>query len=281
MSNTQDLGHYIPQVRVGGVRLNSNEPLVVASTATFSGTVNFTGSTSFTGGQVFTSTSANALTVGPAGTTNPSLNVDASAASAATGLNIAAAAAGSGVTLSTISSASSDSLTIQAKGSLGSMTFQATNGFSFNSATTIASGSTTALSVGRTGSTNPIFNVDDSTGSAVAGLNVKGAVTGGTVAVTTSDTGSNTSLTIAAKGTGTVTFNPAVTATAGGATNDGIRFGSLSVGLFTGTGAPTFSAMNGSIYVDSNATTTTTRIYVNNSGAGTAGTTWTNLTTAA
>lgn len=76
-------------------------------------------------------------------------------------------------------------------------------------------------------------------------------------------------------------FNTAVTPVAGGAANSGIAFGSLGVGLFTGTGAPTFSAMNGSIYVDSNATTTTTRIYVNKSGAGTAGTTWTNLTTAA
>jgi hypothetical protein len=83
-------------------------------------------------------------------------------------------------------------------------------------------------------------------------------------------------------GAGTpATFNPAVAPVAGGTAASGIEFGSLGVGVFTGTGAPTFSAMNGSIYVDSNATTTTTRIYVNKSGAGTAGTTWTNLTTAA
>lgn len=76
-------------------------------------------------------------------------------------------------------------------------------------------------------------------------------------------------------------FNAGVAPVAGGAANSGLTIGSLGVGLYTGTGAPTFSAMNGSIYVDSSATTTTTRIYVNKSGAGTAGTTWTSLTTAA
>jgi hypothetical protein len=138
-----------------------------------------------------------------------------------------------------------------------------------------------ALTVGTGGATNPAFNIDTSTASSVTGLNIKSAATGGGVAVTTTDSGSNSSLTIAAKGSGTVTFNPAVAAAAGGQAQSGIQFGSINVGLFTGTGAPSFSAMNGSIYVDSNATTTTTRIYVNKSGAGTAGTTWTNLTTAA
>lgn len=76
-------------------------------------------------------------------------------------------------------------------------------------------------------------------------------------------------------------FNAAVAPVAGGAGNSGIAFGSLGVGIYTGTGAPTFSAMNGSIYTNTNATTTTTRLYVNNSGAGVAGTTWTTLTTAA
>lgn len=41
--STQDLGQYIPAVRQNGVRLNANEPLVVASTATFTGTVLQTG----------------------------------------------------------------------------------------------------------------------------------------------------------------------------------------------------------------------------------------------
>ncbi len=64
-----------------------------------------------------TSTSANALTVGPAGTTNPSFNVDASTASAATGLNVKSAAAAGGLAVSVISSGTNESLTIDAKGS--------------------------------------------------------------------------------------------------------------------------------------------------------------------
>jgi hypothetical protein len=69
------------------------------------------------GATTITSTSANALAVGPAGTTNPSLNVDASTASAATGLNVKSAAAGSGLALTVISSGGNESLTEDAKGS--------------------------------------------------------------------------------------------------------------------------------------------------------------------
>ena len=70
-------------------------------------------------GLAVTSTGANALAVGPSGTTTPSLNVDASTASAVTGLNIKSAAAGAGLALSVISSVAqtNENLTIDAKGS--------------------------------------------------------------------------------------------------------------------------------------------------------------------
>ena len=70
-------------------------------------------------GLAVTSTGANTLAVGPSGTTNPSLNVDASTASAVTGLNIKSAAAGAGLALSVISSVAqtNENLTIDAKGS--------------------------------------------------------------------------------------------------------------------------------------------------------------------
>ena len=81
------------------------------------------------------------------------------------------------------------------------------------SATTLASGQITitsasanALAVGLNGATNPAFNVDASTSSQAAGLNVKGAATGGTVAIAAIDSGSNTNLTINAKGTGTISI---------------------------------------------------------------------------
>lgn len=300
--------------------------------------------------QAISSASANAFAVGPNGITNPTFNVDASTASAATGLNVKSAAAGAGLALSVVSSGTNENLAISAKGS-GTITIaQSSTGIvqvnqqildtqsasgatatgitlkntggaansnvalsfqpgnlstgraqiigsapggsnaELNFLTSTSNGAPASvmyldhngtLSVGTNGVTTPAFVADSSTASSVTGLTVKAAAAAGGLAVTTTSSGSNENLTIAALGTGSITFNPAVVATAGGAANDGIKFGSLGVGLFTGTGAPSFSAMNGSIYVDSNATTTTTRIYVNKSGAGTAGTTWTNLTTAA
>lgn len=67
-----------------------------------------------------------------------------------------------------------------------------------------SSSSASALAVGLNGATNPAFQVDSSVGSQAAGLKITGAVTGGTVAVVAIDSGSNTNLTINAKGTGTI-----------------------------------------------------------------------------
>lgn len=66
---------------------------------------------------VITSNSAAALVIGANGATNPAFSVDASAASAATGIAITAGAAGSGVTLSATSSAADEILVITSKGS--------------------------------------------------------------------------------------------------------------------------------------------------------------------
>ena len=88
---------------------------------------------------------------------------------------------------------------------------------------TFTSASATSLAVGLNGATNPAFTVDSSTGSQVAGLKVTGAATAGTVAVVVTDSGSNASLTLNAKGSGTigigsvstgaVTITPATTIT--------------------------------------------------------------------
>lgn len=67
--------------------------------------------------QTIASNSANALAVGPNGTTNPTLQVDGSAASAATGVKVTAAAAGSGVAVGVISSGTNEALSLDAKGS--------------------------------------------------------------------------------------------------------------------------------------------------------------------
>ena len=90
-------------------------------------------------------------------------------------------------------------------------------------ALSVASASATSLAVGLNGATNPAFTVDSSTGSQVAGLKVTGAITGGSVAIVVTDSSANASLTLNAKGSGTigigsvstgaVTITPATTIT--------------------------------------------------------------------
>lgn len=71
-----------------------------------------------------------------------------------------------------------------------------------------------------------------------------------------------------AAGTGT-----AIATTAGGA--QVLSFGDTGLGLYFGSGAPTISAIKGSLYVRTDGSSTSTRMYVNN---GT--TTWVAVTTA-
>lgn len=65
---------------------------------------------------VLTSTSATAFAVGPGGSTNPGILLDASASNAVTGIVVTMAAAGSGATVSSGSSASNENITYRAKG---------------------------------------------------------------------------------------------------------------------------------------------------------------------
>ncbi len=51
----------------------------------------------------------------------------------------------------------------------------------------------------------------------------------------------------------------------------------LNVGVYAGTGAPTFTAKQGSIYIRTDGSSSSTRMYINTDGA----TTWTSFTTAA
>ena len=99
----------------------------------------------------------------------------------------------------------------------------------------------------------------------------KNATFGGTVAVTGALTGSSLS------GTGTVTALSGTATTAGGATSAALSMGTAAIGVYFGSGAPTITAAKGSIYLRSDGSSTSTRLYVNTDGA----TTWTNVTTAA
>lgn len=88
--SVQDLGQYSPAVRQNGVRLNANEPLVVASAATFSGVV--------------TSTAANGTLNAPLVNHTPvaiNATATATAAQVATGYITSTSAAATTITLPT------------------------------------------------------------------------------------------------------------------------------------------------------------------------------------
>lgn len=169
-------------------------------------------------------------------------------------------------------------------------------------ATTIHSTAALAFAVGAVAAgATPVFSIDAATSSAVAGLKITGAATGGTVAVVTTDSGSNTNLTINAKGTGTigigsvstgaVTITPAttvtgvLTATAGvtspagvatrsatavpasaGALAAGAGFSMFStpISLWVTSDTPAFSAQKGDICINTAGSSSSTRLYINN-----------------
>lgn len=65
---------------------------------------------------------------------------------------------------------------------------------------------------------------------------------------------------------------------AGGSVTCGVSFSSTTnLGLYTGTGAPTITAAQGSLYVNTTAASTTTRLYINTTGSNV----WTPFTSAA
>jgi hypothetical protein len=78
-----------------------------------------------------------------------------------------------------------------------------------------------------------------------------------------------------------VTVLSGATATSGGNTTPGVVFASTTtaagVGIYFGAGAPTITAPQGSLYLNTTGSSTSTRAYVNTTGS----TTWTAITTAA
>lgn len=78
--------------------------------------------------------------------------------------------------------------------------------------------------------------------------------------------------------TGQLSVQTGTALPAGGAATSGIlATTTASFGIFWGSGAPTFSAAKGSVYLRSDGSSTSTRLYVNTN----ASTTWTNFTSAA
>ena len=78
--------------------------------------------------------------------------------------------------------------------------------------------------------------------------------------------------------TGAVSAYTGTAVPAGGTAGVGFKMSSTSnLGVFFGSGAPTLAAAQGSLYMRTDGSSTSTRLYVNTNGS----TTWTNVTTAA
>lgn len=78
--------------------------------------------------------------------------------------------------------------------------------------------------------------------------------------------------------TGQLSVQTSTAPPAAGATTSGIKVSSTAnFGIFWGSGAPTFTAAQGSLYLRTDGSSTSTRLYVNTTGS----TTWTNFTSAA
>lgn len=95
----------------------------------------------------------------------------------------------------------------------------------------------------------------------------------GTAAITGAATLSSTLGTV-----GQISTQTALAPPAAGATTAGIKLSSTAnLGLFFGAGAPTFTAAQGSVYMNTSGSTTATRLYVNTTGSNV----WTNFVSAA
>ena len=184
--------------------------ITVGGTST--GAITFSRATGITGALTVTSAGAAALSVGANGNTNPVFRVVASTASVATGLAITGAAATAGCAVAVISSGTNEALTLDAKGSgtitigsvsTGAITLSRATGVT--GAATVTSAGASALAVGANGATNPVIQVDASTGSAATGLKLTGAAAAGGFAMAVISSGTDESLTLDAKGAGTIT----------------------------------------------------------------------------
>jgi hypothetical protein len=171
---------------LNGATIGTNS-LAITGTAAISSTIT-------SAGHIITSSSANALTAGLNGSTNPAFNVDASTSSSATGLNVKSAAAAGGLAISVLSSGTNENLTIDAKGS-GTITFGgvSTGSIIYTRATTLSAaltygGVTLSNSVTGTGSmvlsTSPTLTTPALGAATATSINVSGTISiGGNQAV--------------------------------------------------------------------------------------------------
>ncbi len=116
------------------------------------------------------------------------------------------------------------------------------------------------------------------------GMGNSAAILGGTAddfVVTSSERGDGVASLNITRGSaggngGVVSFMNGLGTPAGGSLSARVLLGGSNLGLYWGSGAPTVSASQGSLYFRTDGSSTSTRLYVNSSGS----TTWTNFTSA-
>lgn len=129
------------------------------------------------------------------------------------------------------------------------------------------------------GSNTLSFATNGDTAMSLAAYNLKLSSSGG-LQWTAGDAAAGQDTNISRQAAGRLVIMGATALPAGGSANLGLCFSSTSAfGVYVGSGVPTLSAAQGSLYLRSDGSSTTTRAYINNSAGS--GTTWTAITTAA
>lgn len=228
-----------------------------------------------------TSSSATAIAIGQNGSTNPAFVVDASTGTSATGVKVKSAAAAGGVALSAVSSGTNESLLIDAKGSgtidlntTGTGAINAKRALNVTGAVVGTSAGAAALAIGANGSTNPVLQIDASTGSVATGIKITGAAAAAACALAVISSGANENLTLDAKGSGTMTLNGTATGAISLARNTTVTgtFGVTGAGTITSTSASALTVgANGStnpvLQVDANTANVATGLKVTGAAA--------------
>jgi len=140
-----------------------------------------------TGAGIISSTSASALAVGPNGTTNPSLKINANTASAATGIEIISAAAGGNVQINAISSNATEGIRISSK-STGSTVLRVGG----NDILTCTTNNTTLSAATRSSTALAVFTLTVPTGSTLTASTESTAIDFNASSTQTHSTGSLT-----------------------------------------------------------------------------------------
>jgi len=143
----------------------------------------------------------------------------------------------------------------------------------------IAAGSNTITTSGNISGGNIIGIVAAGSNTITTTGNITGGniLTSGQVSATANVTGGNIKTGGQVSATGNALFLASTAVPVGGTAGAGIMMSSTSqLGIFFGSGAPTLAAAQGSLYLRTDGTSTSTRLYVNTTGS----TSWTNVTTA-